>query len=91
MAKVGGITIELGFNSKSKLKLRAIAKHAEALADELDAIDNRWECPRCGESNYNDYLVDNILEQRICKGCNHSYTGEDIIVEELPTRLEGSD
>lgn len=34
------ITIDLNFDDKSKLKLRAIAKHAGALADELDAIDN---------------------------------------------------
>ncbi|MET4560767.1 hypothetical protein ABIA69_001911 [Lysinibacillus parviboronicapiens] len=39
MANVKGITIGLEFDNKSKLKLRAIAKHAGALADELDAID----------------------------------------------------
>ncbi|MGE7129569.1 hypothetical protein [Lysinibacillus xylanilyticus] len=48
MAKVRGITIELGFDDKSKLKLRAIAKHVEALADELDNIDNDIKCPNCG-------------------------------------------
>lgn len=40
MADIKGITIELGLGDKSKLKLRAIAKHVSALADELDAIDN---------------------------------------------------
>lgn len=39
MAKTKGITIRLEFDDKSKLKLRAIAKHVGALADELDAID----------------------------------------------------
>lgn len=39
MGSVRGITIGLEFDDKSKLKLRAIVKHAEALADELDAID----------------------------------------------------
>ncbi len=39
MGSVRGITIELGFDDKSKLKLRAIAKHVGALADDLDAID----------------------------------------------------
>lgn len=34
------ITIDLNFDDKSKMKLRAIAKHVGALADELDAIDN---------------------------------------------------
>ncbi|MEQ6353950.1 hypothetical protein ABNX05_04920 [Lysinibacillus sp. M3] len=91
MAKVEGITIGFEFDSKSKLKLRAIAKHAEALADELDAIDNKWECPRCGESNYNDYFAGNSFKHRLCKGCNRSYTVEDFLADELPTRLEGSD
>ncbi|WP_167395914.1 hypothetical protein [Lysinibacillus parviboronicapiens] len=40
MGNVRGITIGLEIDDKSKLKLRAIAKHAEALADELDAIDS---------------------------------------------------
>ncbi len=38
MGSVRGITIELGFDDKSKLKLRAIAKHVCAFANELDAI-----------------------------------------------------
>lgn len=38
-SSVRGITIELGMSDKSVQKLRAIAKHAEALANELDAID----------------------------------------------------
>ncbi|SCY77842.1 hypothetical protein [Lysinibacillus fusiformis] len=38
MPKTKGITIGLEFDDKSKLKLRAIAKHVGALADELDAI-----------------------------------------------------
>ncbi|TQR28333.1 hypothetical protein C7Y47_22085 [Lysinibacillus sphaericus] len=91
MAKVGGITIELGFDSKSKLKLRAIAKHAEALADELDAIDNRWECPRCGESDYDDYFAGETFKHRVCNACSILYDGQDIKIDELPTRLEGSD
>lgn len=40
------ITIELGLGDKSKLKLRAIAKHAGDLADELDSIDNDIKCPK---------------------------------------------
>ena len=40
MARVGDIQINLNFDDKSKLKLRAIAKHVGALADELDRIDN---------------------------------------------------
>jgi len=37
------ITIDLNFDDKSKLKLRAIAMHVGALVDELDAIDSN-EC-----------------------------------------------
>lgn len=58
--KVKGITIELGLGNKSKLKLRAIAKHVGALADELDAIDNMKECPACGSYNninFNRYRI----------------------------------
>lgn len=39
MPSVGDIQINLNFDDKSKLKLRAIAKHVGALADELDMID----------------------------------------------------
>jgi len=41
------ISINLNFDDKSKLKLRAIVKHVGALADELDNIDNAWQC-ECG-------------------------------------------
>lgn len=40
MAKVEGITIDVGIDDKTKLRLRAIAKHVGALADELDTIDS---------------------------------------------------
>lgn len=43
MTKRKGITIGLEFDDKSKLKLRAIAKHVGALADDLYAIDSN-EC-----------------------------------------------
>ena len=52
MASIKGITIELGSTDKSVMKLRAIAKHAEALADELDDIDNKEPCKECGSFNY---------------------------------------
>ncbi|WP_186321053.1 hypothetical protein [Lysinibacillus fusiformis] len=43
MANTKGI-IGLEFDDKSKLKLRAIAKHTGALADELDDIDKDIDC-----------------------------------------------
>ena len=52
MPNLKGITIDLGISDKSALKLRAIAKHAEALADELDDIDNKKPCKECGSFNY---------------------------------------
>ncbi|OXS66089.1 hypothetical protein B1B04_24400 [Lysinibacillus sp. KCTC 33748] len=87
MAKVEGITIELGFDDKSKLKLRAIAKHVGALADELDKIDNLKECEACGSYNtVTETLADGETREVIsvfkkCDDCGN----------ELPTRLEGSD
>lgn len=84
MAKFNEITIELGLSDKSVQKLRAIAKHAESLANELDAIDNAWECPNCGASNYSDLWNGDKLEYRHCDECGHAYAGENI---ELPTRL----
>ena len=41
---------------KMQLKLRAIAKHAEKLADELAAIDNAWQCD-CGSFKYEDSFL----------------------------------
>ncbi|WGT38258.1 hypothetical protein QH639_20955 [Lysinibacillus sp. 1 U-2021] len=38
------ISVDMNID-KMQLKLRAIAKHTEALADELDSIDNGIECP----------------------------------------------
>lgn len=87
MANAKGITIELGFDDKSKLKLRAIAKHVGALADELDRIDNLWQC-ECGAINYEEYHAEQKAYRRECKSCGESYL---IPNDELPTRLEGSE
>lgn len=81
MAKVEGITIDVGIDDKFKLRLRAIAKHAEALVDELDAIDA---------------MNDEDFEALEAKSCVSGYitkkTAEDIAdaLEDFPTRLEGS-
>lgn len=75
------ISVDMDTN-KMQLKLRAIAKHAEALADELESIDNPWECPNCSKNNYKDIFVGNTLEYRFCKECKHAYTGERILTEE---------
>ncbi|MFJ7914469.1 MULTISPECIES: hypothetical protein [unclassified Lysinibacillus] len=87
MAKVEGITIDVGIGDKTKLRLRAIEKHVGALADELDRIDNMKECLTCGSyKTVTETLTDIEARKAIsvivkCSDCNH----------EWPTRLEGSD
>ena len=44
-----------------QLKLREIAKHIQALVNELDAIDNAWQCDDC-DKRLDDEL-DNIDNQ----------------------------
>ena len=78
MGNIKGITIELGTSDKTKLRLRAIAKHVGALADELDAIDNSFT----------------INEQREQHGLNPIQDGDKYLCkkgDELPTHLEGSE
>ncbi|AMW98440.1 hypothetical protein [Rummeliibacillus stabekisii] len=74
------LTINLGFNKRSQLKLKAIAKHAgvmakelEALADELESIDNAIECPHCGSLDVITYMTDNKGYQRQCTQCNETF------------------
>ncbi|WP_446936682.1 hypothetical protein [Lysinibacillus fusiformis] len=82
------ITIDLNFDDKSKLKLRAIAKHVGALVDELDVIDNAWQC-ECGSLDYSDHTYPSgSLVTRVCNKCKESYLIPND--KELPTRLEGS-
>lgn len=88
MTKVKGITIELETNTdKMQLKLRAIA-------DELDTIDNAWQC-ECGSFEYRDEGIhctennETISRTRVCGECNEKYVMP--IDDELPTRLESSD
>ena len=46
--KIKGVTVEVDMNTNNlSAKLKAIAKHAEALANELDSIDAA-KCPSCG-------------------------------------------
>ena len=67
-----GITIELDADmGKLTKKLRVIAKHAEALATELEAIDDTV-CPECGDgmectTMYMDGKV--VAEQCTCPNC----------------------
>lgn len=72
-----------------ELKLRAIAKHCEALANELEAIDHTWQC-ECGCTEYVDEGFINsevIYTKRICNNCGAAY----VIDDDLSTRLEGSE
>lgn len=82
MAKVGDITINLSFDDKSKLRLRAIAKHAEALADELDAIDTM-----------DDEDFKKLESKAISIGITSNKNAEEVAeaLKDFPTRLEGSE
>lgn len=78
---------------KLQLKLRAIAKHAEALANELEAIDTAWQCD-CGATEYAESkLFDDdkrmVEGVRRCMGCGESYA--ILSDDDLPTRFEGSE
>lgn len=84
------ITVDVG-TEKIQLKLRAIATHCEALADELDVIDKLEPCRGCGSFNYSTCKVQHSDGELFscyieCHGCGVKYHDED-----LPTRLEGSD
>ena len=71
------ISVDMDTN-KMQLKLRAIAKHTEALANELDAIDNAWQC-ECGLIDYEDsklhatYTKDAKSFSRKCTNCGERY------------------
>lgn len=74
MGNVRGITIELGFDDKSRRKLKAIAKHAGALADELEEIDKAIECPHCGSTDTTVFFEDNQpchIKCNVCVGGHH--------------------
>jgi|GEM_PF-1182736 len=82
MAKRKGITIGLKVDDKSKLKLRAIAKHVGALADELDRIDNLKECKACGSyKTVTESLIDNDTNNVIsaivkCGDCGNELSNQ---------------
>ncbi|MER2057849.1 MAG: hypothetical protein ABTA16_03430 [Niallia sp.] len=65
------ISVDMDTN-KMQLKLRTIAKHTTALADELDAIDNAWQCD-CGASDYTDLHSDSPVVERVCNKCYERY------------------
>ncbi|MEY9973156.1 DNA-directed RNA polymerase subunit M/transcription elongation factor TFIIS [Lysinibacillus sp. RC46] len=94
MAKVEGITIDVGIDDKTKLRLRVIAKHVGALADELDRIDKAEECPKCNEMSLYEIteklvITDFHISESTWHECDKcGYSEKDT---ELPTRLEGSD
>ena len=79
------ISVDVDTN-KMQLKLRAIAKHTAALADELDAIDNAWQCSECGSNSYTTLFDGTNIVMCTCDGCGKHLTNDD-----LPTNLEGTD
>lgn len=88
MKETEGLTITVGMNTdKLQLKLRAIAKHAEALAKELDEIDNAWQCD-CGSTEFIDVHFNSKLIRRECEKCGEHYAVNN---DELSIRPEVSD
>lgn len=94
MKKAKGITVNVEMNTdKLQMKLRAIAKHTEALANELADIDNRWQCKNCGSTDYFEDIFtemfsgDKLYTKRTCLECCEEYVYDD----ELPTQPEVSD
>ncbi|XKO57112.1 hypothetical protein ACI2WT_08880 [Lysinibacillus fusiformis] len=85
------ITIDLNFDDKSKLKLRAIAKHVGALADELDAIDNFEECPKCSKLMSTSKLYSSDELKSMNSECECGYIMGCDFGNKLPTQLEGSE
>ncbi|MEK5334346.1 hypothetical protein [Lysinibacillus sp. FSL W8-0992] len=91
MSRVGDISINLNFDDKSKLKLRAIAKHAGALADELDAIDSN-ECTELSTKQIE--ILEHMLELKRLNGMSICLCDVERVLkldDELPTRIEGSE
>jgi transposase-like protein len=86
MAEAKGITVDVLMNTdKLQRKLKAIAKHAEALANELDAIDKAIVCPNCGSADVCQMHTNGELTHASCNDCEYT------IYDDLPTRLEGSE
>ena len=84
------LSISVDMNTdKLQLKLRAIAKHCEELARELDAIDNAVYCPKCGGGDVCTLRVgeDLKLAEASCNDCGYELPIDD----DLPLRPEGSD
>lgn len=81
MAKVEGITIDVGIDDKTKLRLRAIAKHTEALADELDSINAM-----------DDKDFEKLEAKAMSVGITTTKSAEEVAdaLKGFPTRLEGS-
>ncbi|MEK3728629.1 hypothetical protein [Lysinibacillus sp. FSL W8-0953] len=87
--KSRGITIEVGVDTdKLQLKLRAIAKHVGALADELDGIDKGIGCDNC--KSYHVYETG--PEHLACGNCKMQFHKTNaMLYNESPTRLEGGE
>ena len=53
------VTVEMDMmTERLKAKLKEISTHAEALANELESIDNAEMCEGCGSFMYEEYIYD---------------------------------
>lgn len=67
------ITVDVS-TSKLQMKLKAIAKHAGALADELDDIDNACEC---GSMEFTELYAEGKPYVKVCDGCGTEYFADE--------------
>ena len=70
------LTVNVDANtSKLQLKLKAIAKHAEALANELEEIDKACDC---GGMSYTTVYQDDKPYMKVCDGCGEAYVNDEV-------------
>ena len=76
----GNVSIDVDMKTDTlQLKLRVIARHTAALADELDKIDKYIICPECGDlmdttNFYEDKKV--FHSSSICSNCGNNFRSE---------------
>lgn len=69
------ITVDICVDSKASAKLKAISKHTQALAEELDQIDKELAsndgCMMCGDKRADLIRVKDChgLEHKLCRYC----------------------
>lgn len=70
MPKLSEITVDISADTDNLVaKLKAISKHTQALAKELEGIDNAWKCEHCGHDECQSLYFNNELYHSMCLKC----------------------